>query len=91
MCAEFSEHFKSVWQPIPPERDAEFKATFDNSIMDIAYKTSAVPHITVEDVMKSSASLKLNKSPGNDVGYSRANSLWWHHCNYTLHYCSMLC
>jgi len=34
--------------------------------MDIANKTSAVAHITVEDVMKSTASLKLNKSPGHN-------------------------
>ena len=66
ICAEFSEHFKPVCQPNTPERDAEFKVIFDNNMMDIANKTSAVPHITVEDVMKSTASLKLNKSPGHD-------------------------
>jgi len=44
ICAEFSEHFKSVCKPNTPERDAEFKAIFDNCMIDMTNKTSAVPH-----------------------------------------------
>jgi len=67
ICAEFTSHFRSVYQPNTPNADKQYKDTVDELLSRHSKcDSSDIPRVEIHDVQRCINKLKRNKSPGHD-------------------------